>query len=132
MKLFLKKFATTLKKYWQMFLLITLVVVFFIFNRRRNIDFSQRLEQIQTTHQVELAKIEKISQQERQEHEENEKKLRQTLQLLQAKYDEQMREFDDKLKVEVEKLVKQYKNDPVALAQEISKTTGFKIIYPKE
>jgi hypothetical protein len=132
MKLFFKKFATTLKKYWHMFLLVTLVVAFFIFNRKKNIDFSQRLEEIQATHQAELAKIEKIRQQERLEHEENEKKLRQTLELLQAKYDEQMRVFDNKLKAEVEKLVKLYKNDPVALAEEVSKTTGFKIIYPEE
>ena len=132
MKLFFKKFATTLKKYWQIFLLITLVIVFFIFNRKKNIDFSQRLEEIQASHQAELEKIEKIRKQERLEHEENEKKLKQTLELLQAKYDEQMRIFDAKQKAEVEKLVKLYKNDPVALAEEVSKTTGFKIIYPEE
>ena len=132
MKLFFKKFATTLKKYWQIFLLITLVIVFFIFNRKKNVDFSQRLEEIQASHQAELEKIENIRKQERLEHEENEKKLRQTLELLQAKYDEQMRIFDAKQKAEVEKLVKLYKNDPVALAEEVSKTTGFKIIYPEE
>lgn len=132
MKLFFKKFATTLKKYWQIFLLITLVIAFFIFNRKKNIDFSQRLEEIQASHQAELEKIENIRKQERLEHEENEKKLRQTLELLQAKYDEQMRIFDAKQKAEVEKLVKLYKNDPVALAEEVSKTTGFKIIYPEE
>jgi hypothetical protein len=51
---------------------------------------------------------------------------------IKRKYEEKRDQLDTATKVEADKIVEKYGNDPVALAEKLSEATGFKIIMPKD
>lgn len=125
-------FFTFAKKYWNVALLIVSAIAGFLFYRREQEKFSDRYRQLQDAHDEELKKIQDAREEERHQHEVNLKKLQSTLDLIQRKYDEDKRAFDDKKKQQVEQLVKKYGKSPDDLAKKLSEATGFKVILPED
>ena len=54
------------------------------------------------------------------------------LEAIKKKYEEARSKLNAAEQAEADRIVKEHGSDPVALAQELSKVTGFKIIMPKD
>jgi len=119
------------KKYWKIVALVLIAIVGFIVFRRRESEFIKDIKAINDAHVDELKKIEKAREEEKKRYEENERKLQTMLTLIQKQYDAQLKQLDDKKRVEVEKLVKTYKDDPTELAKRLSAVAGFVVILPE-
>lgn len=51
---------------------------------------------------------------------------------IKKKYEEKRNQLDAATQAEADGIIEKHGNDPVALAEKLSKATGFKIIMPKE
>lgn len=121
------------KKYWAYAGLIILTVIGVIMMRHGMIEaFAEQLKSIQDSHDEELKKLAAIRAEEEKQHKQNIEKLQSTLALVQKQYDEARKELDAKKKSEIEKIIKKYKDDPKALADRLSESTGFQVILPEE
>lgn len=105
---------------------IAAVIVF----RQREVSFADEYQKIKAVHDEELKQIQDARAEEQRQHQANVKKLQDTLDAVQKHYDEAKKDLDTKKKKEIEELVKQYKDDPGALAKKLSESTGFTIILP--
>lgn len=118
------------KKYWGIAaLIIGAIVAFFVF-KRQDVSFADQLKKIQDAHDVELKQIQDARAEEQRQHVANEQKLQDTLAVVQKHYDEAQRDLDDKKKREIEQIVKDYGDDPLALAKKLSEATGMTVILP--
>ncbi len=120
------------KKHWQPFalgLVVVLVVFCFkVFLNKKSQDTSAQIKQMQDAHNIEIKKILDIQDEERHQHEENVKNLQSQLSSIQSVHDKEEKELDVKKTAEIKKIVKDYGDDPSALAQQLSNVTGFQII----
>lgn len=124
------------KKHWRL-VLATFGVVFaaiagaLLFNRAKS-GFADQLKAINDAHATELKQITDARAQEEAQHQLNEKQLQTALDAVQKQYDAAQKQLDDTKKAEVAQLVKQYGDDPNALAQKLSEATGFSVIPPTQ
>ena len=118
------------KKYWGIAALVVGAIVAFFLFKKQDTSFSDRLKQIQDAHDVELKQIQDARDEEEREHQANEKRLKDTLDAVQQQYDAAQKDLDDKKRQEVEDLVRQYGDDPDALAKKLSEATGFTVVLP--
>lgn len=123
---------TYIKKYWSYAALALAVVFGFLLFNKEKVDFSEQLKQIQDAHDAELKQIQAARAQEEQQHDANVKQLQDSLDAVQQHYDLAKKDLDDKKKQEIVDLVKQYGDDPTALAQKLSAATGFVIVLPSQ
>jgi hypothetical protein len=130
MEIFFKKLWVSIKTYWQLILLIAGGVVSYVMFRRQENLFTQNINNLLESHKEQIEKINVIREEERKQRAENERKLREALDTVQAQYDIAKKDLDNKKKKEIEDIVKQYGNDPVELAKQLSAVTGFSIIMP--
>lgn len=132
MPIFLLKFWSWLKKYWQLILLILGAIVAAVFFTQRELSFADDYRRIKEAHDEELRKIEEARAEERRRHEENAARLQKALDAIQKEYDARREELDKKKKKEIEEIVDEYGDDPVALAHKLSEATGFTVILPQD
>lgn len=118
------------KKYWQMLVLIVGAVVGVMLFRRQESGFSSDLKLIRDAHDNELKQIRDARDEEKRQHLENQKRLEVALATIQEQYDAAKKDLDQKKKREIEDIVKQYGENPVELAKQLSSITGFSIILP--
>lgn len=118
------------KKYWSLAALVVGTIVGVLLLRREQVGFADNLKKLQDAHDEEIKRIQAAREQEQREHEANLKKLQDALDAVQKHYDDAKKDLDDKKKREITDLVKQYGDDPDALAQKLSEATGFVIILP--
>jgi uncharacterized transporter YbjL len=132
MKNAFSSFFEFFKKHWQPFalgLVVVLVVFCFkFFLNKKSQDTSAQIKQMQDAHDTEIKKILNIRDEERHQHEENIKNLQSQLSSIQVVHDKEEKELDVKKTAEIKKIVRDYGDDPSALAQQLSSVTGFKII----
>ncbi len=132
MKNSFSSFFEFFKKHWQPFalgLVVVLVVFCFkFFLNKKSQDTSAQIKQMQDAHDTEIKKILDIRDEERHQHEENVKNLQSQLSSIQTVHDKEEKELDVKKTAEIKKIVKDYGDDPSALAQQLSNVTGFQII----
>lgn len=121
-----------IKKYWSYVTLAVLIAIWILFRRNNENVIADKLKSIQDAHDEELKKINSIREEERKQHVENEAKLKQTLESIQMQYESAKKELDDKKKQEIANIVKKFANDPVALANRLSESTGFTVILPEQ
>lgn len=119
-----------IKKYWELFLLLTGAFVTLFLLRQQKVSFMDDMKRIQDAHDEEVKRINAARDEERRQRIENERKLNNALQVVQAQYDAAKRELDDKKKKEVEQLVKEFGDRPEELARKLSEATGFVVILP--
>lgn len=123
-------FWAYVKKYWSYAALVLAIIFGYLLFHKEQLDFADELKKIQDAHDAEIKKIQDARAAEEKQHEENEKKLQLALDAVQRQYDSAKKDLDDKKKKEIEDLVKQYGDDPTALAQKLSEATGFTIVLP--
>ena len=121
---------TYIKKYWSYAALVLAVVFGYFLFHKEQVDFSAELKKIQDAHDAEIKQIQDARAQEQKEHEANVKKLQDTLDAVQKQYDAAQKDLDDKKKQEIIDLIKQYGDDPSALAQKLSDATGLTVVLP--
>ncbi len=124
-----------IKKHWRLVLagigsFFAFIAGAFLFKKQQT-SYADQIKAINDAHALELQQINAARAQEEVQHQADLKKLNDTLAVVQAQYDAAQKQLDDQKKAEVAALVKQYGNDPNALAQKLSESTGFKIILPQ-
>jgi flagellar biosynthesis/type III secretory pathway M-ring protein FliF/YscJ len=130
MPLAIIKIWTAVKKYWSYVVLIVGAIIAFFLFRKQGIDLATNLQKARDSHDEEIKKINEAREEERRQHELNVKKLQESLDVVQKHYDDAKKDLDSKKKKEIEELVRQFKDDPEALAKKLSEATGFSIILP--
>lgn len=131
MPIVLLKVWEYVKRHWSVLLIVAALLAtgFFLF-RRQSSTFADQLKQVQTIHAEEVNKIEAARAEEQQKHAANVKQLQDSLDAAQHRYDEALKDLDAAKKAQAAAIIKQYGNDPVALAQKLSEVTGFRVINP--
>lgn len=128
----IQKFWAFIKKYWGVAAIVVgAIVALFLFRKSRT-DISAALQKLQATHDAEIARIDAIRAREAEEHRVNEQRYRETLAKIEDQYAQAKQEIDAKKRREVEDIVKRHGDDPVALADELHKATGFRVILPEQ
>ena len=130
MNTFFEKFRAFTRTYWQLFLLVAGGVLGAFLFRKRELGFAESVSKLMESHAEEMGRINAAREEEKRQHAENEMRLRASLEAVQSQYEIAKKELDDKKKKEIEEIVKQYGNDPVELAKQLSAATGFSIIMP--
>lgn len=121
-----------LKKIWPLFVVIPLCLFAYRFFVSKKNMYELDISALRDIHQLEIDKINAIREEEKKLHEQNLKRLQDTLDSVQKKYDDSIKQLDEKQKKRVEKIVKKYSNDTKGLAEELSKSTGFEIVLPEK
>jgi len=119
-----------IKKYWGIIALVVGAIIGILFFRQRQTSFGEQLKQIQDNHSAEIAAIKKAKNEEIAKHKANEAQLQKLLKSIEKQYVAQQQQLDAKKRAEVVQIVKKYGDDPVALANRLSESTGFKVILP--
>jgi flagellar motility protein MotE (MotC chaperone) len=116
------------KKYWQTILLVVACTCAYNMIQKSREGVAETLHKMQEAHEEELAKVNSIREEERRQHEANLAQLQASLEAEKKVYEEKKQVFEEKRNTEIVNLVKQYGDDPSALAQKLSDVTGFQII----
>lgn len=124
------KITPYVKKYWKIAVLIFSLIIGYVLFRRRESDFTKRLNDINSAHAKEIEKFESARREEKKRLEENERRLKETLEEVKKAYEAAKLELSKKKEKEIEKIVKEHGDDPDELAEILSESTGFKIILP--
>jgi len=129
----LEKIKKFVKSTWFWVLLVPSVFVAFIiaFWRNRS-NLFELMQDIRASGKKEVEDIKKIREEELQSQSEADKLFERRMKKVEEDFAKEKKEFDEKKKNEVEQLLISTKSDPVKLAEELSKVTGFKIIFPEE
>jgi len=118
------------KKFWMFFVALGGLATYFIIKNKKPIDslpteirssgdkFADDLDTIRKNEQSSLEK-------EKKEHQEKAEAIK-------KKYDAEKEKLDENTKAAAEKIFEQHKDDPEALAQELSRVTGFKVVLPQD
>lgn len=115
------------------FLVVTIglcVTMYVISNRQRD-DVLELLDKQRLIQEESNKKIVAAYEEERRLREENLKRLEAALADVQRKYDEQLKILEQKKERQVEKLVKQYDEDPVEMTKQVGALIGFSIVVPE-
>ena len=118
------------KKFWMFFAALGGLATYLIIKNKKSTDnlpseirsfgdkFANDVNVIRKNEQDAAAKEEK-------EHQEKTAAIK-------KKYDAEKEKLDENTKAAAEKIFEQHKDNPEALAQELSKVTGFKVILPQD
>jgi len=135
MPVIFKKIWDLIKENWKSIIVsvASLIITWqvYAFFSRKDADLLLQMESMQKIHNEELEKVKKAFEEEKIRHDQNVKKLEEDLRLSKEEYIKAKQEFENKKKINVAKIVKQYGEDPVGLAQKVQSVMGFQIIMPE-
>lgn len=123
-------FWSYVKKYWAYVALVVGAIVSAVLLKQQQTSVADQLKQVNDAHAAELKQINDAREAEEKQHLLDEQQLQTTLVSVEKQYDDQKKQLDDQKRAEVIAIVKQYGDDPVALAKKLSDATGFEIILP--
>lgn len=120
------------RKFWTVILTgIGAVAAFFYFKKKRD-DDSTLTSTIQTSHNNFSDKVSSIQDQQTTALTEEANRHKTAVEEIKNKYEGLRENLDIETQKEADKILKENKNDPVALAKKLSEVTGFTIIMPKD
>ena len=135
MTVIFKKIWDLIKENWKSIIVsvASLIIAWQVYSffSRKDADLLLQMESMQKIHNEELKKVKKAFEEEKIRHDQNIKKLEEDLRLSKEEYVKAQQEFENKKKINVAKIVKQYGEDPVGLAQKVQSVMGFQIIMPE-
>lgn len=126
-----EKIVNFVSKHWRYILVFIGGVATVLFFKRKSPVINDTKD-IRDSHDKQLNKVNDIRNEERKGHDELTQKLNSDLAVVERQYEEQKKNLDEKKKEEIKTILQQHQDDPVALANELSKVTGFPVIMPKE
>lgn len=121
-----------IKKHWKILLLVIGGIFGVIFLTSRKTSLVEDLNKVRDAHEREVQEIEAARAEEVKRNQENKEKLDATLKHVEEQYKQEKIDLDAQKKKEIENIVKEHGDDPVALAKVLSDATGLKIILPEE
>jgi gas vesicle protein len=130
MSIFFNKVLDFFKKYWG-YIAMFFGGVIAVLTLRKKSD-SADVKPIRDSYDAQLDLATKVRHEENQEEDEAGKKLASDLAHVQKQYVDQKKNLDEKKKEEIKTILQQHQDDPVGLAEKLSKATGFKVIMPEE
>lgn len=119
-----------LKKYWQVILLVVVLVVGYAWIRRQQADFAKAIADLNNAHQVEVEKISQARAQEVKEHEAQLKQLQESVAKIQADYAAAQEALHQQQAHRAGEIVKKYGGDADGLAKVLADTMGFVVVKP--
>ncbi len=128
--MFLKKLLSFLKNYWYVpvGLLIAVLALLFTRDKKSIVDWADTLKRTREQH-AEDVKI--ISESHERQQAANDRAVKRALEVQKQVIEEYVkneRELDAKQRKRIEEITKKLKNDPRAMADEIEKTTGYRVL----
>lgn len=116
------KFWTLTKQHWRLVVCVAIIVVTVIVLHRHAVSIaSTDIQKIQDAHALEIKQINDARAVEEKQHELNVENLKTSLDQVQKQYDDQIKALDVKKQRQVDDIVRDFKDDPMALAQELVK-----------
>jgi len=127
---FFTKVNNFVKQFWGVFFIGFGVAIILLFLKGNN--SADYIKKMQDSHAKELEEVNKAREEERKKYEENEKRYQERMAVIEAQYQTAKKEFEDKKKAQAAKIVKNYGDKPVELAEKLAEVTGFKVILPED
>jgi len=106
------------------------IVAYVITNKQRD-DMLEMLNRQRQIQDETTKRIVDVYEEERRRHEENLKRLEAALADVQKKYDEQVKLLEQRKEKQVDKLVKQYDDDPVEMTKQVGALIGLAVVLPE-
>ncbi len=108
-----------------------LCVFAYAFSSKQRDDMLELIARQRQIQDESTKKIVDAYEEERLHHEENLKRLEATLIDVQRKYDEQVKLLEQRKEKQVDKLVKQYDEDPVEMTKQVGTLLGLVVVIPE-
>lgn len=122
MPLFALKLLALAKQHWRLLACVAIIIVAVIVLRKHATDVAAGdIQRIQDAHALEIKQINAARDAEEKQHELNVESLKTSLDEAQKHYDDQVKELGVKKQQRVDEIVRDFKDDPEALAQELIK-----------
>lgn len=127
------KILLIIKKYSHiiLFLLIFVFSIFFVFLRRKPKNFTEELNEIRRIHDAKIEIISNERAQEKKRQKKIELEYRLKIEELEKRLEEELALLDKKKAKEAKAIIEKYVDDEVGLAVELSRVTGFKVVFPE-
>ncbi len=127
---FSSKIKEFFRKFWLFFVAFGGVVAYFIVNRKKPID--NLPDDIRNSGKQFADDVDVVRRNEQQSLAHEAELHKEKTEAIKKKYEAEKEKLDEETKDKAEKLFESYKNDPKALAEELSKVTGFRVILPED
>lgn len=128
MLVFLSKAWVWIKNYWYIPFILGLAAAAFLLKKKDIVDWSAMLDNARNSHKSEVGAIEAAHAKEIALRNAALKRVAEAKEKIKEEYKRNEIEIDAKKEKEIDRVLKQTKNDPDAMAEEIKKKTGFNVI----
>lgn len=125
---FLAKAWALLKSYWYVPVILMVTLGAYLMGKKDLVDWAQVLDNARSNHRKQVAAIEKAKEEELKKREAALRRMEEARKKIEEEYRREDKEIDAKKQKEVERILKKTKNDPVAMAEELKKSTGYTVI----
>jgi gas vesicle protein len=130
MLIFWNKVRDFFKKYWgYIAMFVGGVIAVLAFKKKSEPDDTKT---IRDSYDSQLDLSNQVRHEENRKEDEAKKKLDDGLTHVEKQYSEKKKNLDDNKKQEIKTILQQHQDDPVGLAEKLSKVTGFKVIMPEK
>jgi len=130
MLIFWNKVRDFFKQYWgYIAMFVGGVIATLAFKKKPEPD---DMKTIRDSYDSQLDLSNQIRHEENQKEDEAKKKLDDGLAHVEKQYSEKKKNLDDKKKQEIKTILQHHQDDPIGLAEKLSKVTGFKVIMPEK
>lgn len=128
--MFLKKVFLFLKSYWYVPVSLLIAIAFYLRTKDKTklADFSDFFEKTRKSHKDEIKVIEKLQKDKDDAIAKATKRVIEVRKQIEEEYKKSGVELDAKKIKRIEEITKKLKNDPNAMADEIEKETGYKVV----
>jgi gas vesicle protein len=130
MLIFWNKVRDFFKKYWgYIAMFVGGAIAVLAFKKKSEPDDTKT---IRDSYDSQLDLSNQVRHEENRKEDEAKKKLDDGLTHVEKQYSEKKKNLDDNKKQEIKTILQQHQDDPVGLAEKLSKVTGFKVIMPEK
>lgn len=129
MSVAIQKIFAFLKSYWYIpVAAVAAIVVYLLTRDSKVVDWKKVLKDANQAHDQEVKAIEKADKEKIEAINRANNRMQQAQEQLKTELDRNSRELDEKKAKRVQKIIKDLKDDPHALANELEKETGVRVI----
>lgn len=113
------------KKYWQIMLLVVVVVVGYWYIREQDANWGRVVDALNDSHQIEVETINKAREDEAKQHAEQLKAWQESVAQIKADYARVLEDLEKEKSVRRHEIVQKYGNDAEGLANLMAENFGF-------
>lgn len=130
MSVFLSKALSFIKAHWYLPVGLIIAVIVFVITRNRKslIDWGKTFQEARASHSREVVAIEKAHQAEIDANDRAVRRMIEAEKQIRAEYARNGKEIDAREEKMLKQTIKRLKDDPTALADELEKRTGSRIV----